>query len=170
MINCKTYLFEDDGTIPNNSELPLLIYPNVLAGDQTSSSTCKELLNVHGWMRAWVNGIYSYHHYHSTTHEVLAVISGSANVKMGGEQGEEFSISAGDVIVIPAGVGHCNLGSSRDFRVVGAYPGGRSYDMCTGKPGERPQVLQNIKEVPMPELDPVTGEKDPLYEYWEIRK
>lgn len=166
MINCQTYLFEDDGSIPNNYELPLLVYPKVLAGDKTNPSTCKQLLNSNGWSRAWVNGIYSYHHYHSTTHEVLAVISGSASVKMGGEQGEALSISAGDVIVIPAGVGHCNLGSSRDFRVVGAYPDGRRYDMCTGKPGERPRVLQNIKEVPMPEFDPVTGEKDPLYEYW----
>lgn len=167
MIDCKTYFFEDDGSIPNNPELPLLVYPQVLSDEQSSPSQCKALMNDHGWSNAWVNGIYSYHHYHSTTHEVLAVLSGSATVKMGGKQGEELSISAGDVMVLPAGTGHCLLNSSGDFRVVGAYPGGQSYDLCTGKPDERPQVLQNIQNVGLPDSDPVTGEKDPLYRHWK---
>ncbi|MFP8489588.1 cupin domain-containing protein [Gracilimonas sp. Q87] len=167
MKECSTYLFEDDGSIPNNPNLPLLVYLDALDPGQRGAETCKHLLEDNGWRNAWVNGIYSYHHYHSTTHEVLAVISGSAKVKMGGDKGEEISISEGDVIVIPAGVGHCRLSSSDDFQVVGAYPGGRSYDLCTGKKSERPQVLENIKNVPLPEQDPVTGEKEPLYKYWE---
>lgn len=166
MPDCKTYLFEDDDSIPNNPKLPLLVYPEVLTNEQRDPTTCQAMLNRHGWSNAWVNGIYSYHHYHSTTHEVLAVISGSAEVKMGGKQGKQLSISAGDVIVIPAGVGHCRLNSSADFRVVGAYPDGKSYDLRTGKPSERPQVLENIKNVELPEQDPVTGEQTPLYDYW----
>ncbi|HBQ61266.1 MAG TPA: hypothetical protein DD671_17030 [Balneolaceae bacterium] len=161
-----TYLFEDDGSIPNNPDLPLLVYPDALEDNQTKAEACKKLLESNGWSNAWVNGIFSYHHYHSTTHEVLAVINGSAMVKMGGEEGEELSISEGDAIVIPAGVGHRLLTSSNDFRVVGAYPGGRSYDLCTGEATERPQVLSNIKNVPLPEQDPVSGNKNPLYKYW----
>lgn len=167
MTDLKTYFFKDDGSIPNNPQLPLLVYPGALSEGQTNASKCRDLLNSHGWSNSWVNGIYEYHHYHSTTHEVLAVLSGTADVKMGGEQGEEMTISSGDVIVIPAGVGHCNVGSSGDFRVIGAYPDGREHDLCTGKENERPEVLQNIREVPLPEFDPVTGEKDPLHKFWE---
>lgn len=166
MTDIKTYYFEDDGAIPNNAELPLLIYPKALSEGEANISKIRDLLNSHGWSNSWVNGIYSYHHYHSTTHEVLAVLSGSTDVKMGGEQGEEISISTGDVTVIPAGVGHCNVESSGEFRVIGAYPDGRSYDLCIGKADERPEVLQNIREVPLPDFDPISGEKDPLYQYW----
>jgi len=166
MIDCQTYLLEDDGSIPNNPTLPLLVYPDALNEEKLQAESCKTLLNTHGWSNAWVNGIFSYHHYHSTTHEVLVVISGSAEVKMGGEQGKRLSISEGDVIVIPAGVGHCLLNSSSDFRVVGAYPGGKSYDLCTGKPDERPQVLENIRNVEIPQMDPVTGNREPLLDYW----
>ena len=170
MKGCETHFFEDDGTIPNNPNLPLLVYPDALTEDQMTSRQCKKLLAENGWRNAWVNGIFSYHHYHSTTHEVLAVISGSATVKMGGEEGSELSISSGDVIVIPAGVGHCLISCSNNFRVVGAYPGGRSYDLCTGKPEERPGVIENIKSTPLPEQDPVTGEKYPISKYWQSKK
>jgi len=167
MINCNTYFFEDDGSIPNNPNLPLLVYADALEGEQLQPNKCQSLLNSHGWSNAWVNGIFSYHHYHSNTHEVLAVITGSAQVKMGGEGGQDLTISAGDVMVIPAGVGHCRKSSSADFRVVGAYPRGTSYDLCTGKPNERPQVLENIRNVDLPDFDPVTGEPEPLHSYWK---
>lgn len=167
MTDCTTYLFEDDGSIPNNQKLPLLVYKNALSGGQLQPQACKTLFEQHGWSNAWVNGIFSYHHYHSTTHEVLAMIGGSADVIMGGEQGQELSISVGDVIVIPAGVGHCRVRSSADFQVVGAYPSGKSYDLCTGKPDERPQVLQNISKAELPDRDPVTGEQQPLHDYWK---
>ncbi|MGD8428448.1 MAG: cupin domain-containing protein [Balneolaceae bacterium] len=167
MITCTPYQFEDDGSIPNNPNLPLLYYPRSLGEHLKNAEAALELLGSHGWTNGWVNGIFSYHHYHSNTHEVLAIVSGTAEVRLGGEQGNEFYIETGDVILIPAGVGHCCLGSSYDFKVVGAYAGGRSYDLCRGNPEERPQVLENIKKVPMPKHDPVTGKKDPLYQYWQ---
>ena len=167
MINCQTYPLGDDGSIPNNPELPLLVYADALSDEQLNAEVCKKLLKSHSWGNAWINGIFSYHHYHSTTHEVLAVISGSAEVMMGGKQGERLSISQGDVIIIPAGVGHCLLNSSPGFRVVGAYPGGKNYDLCTGRLDERPQVLENIRNVDLPEKDPVTGNKEPLLDYWQ---
>lgn len=165
-MKCDTYFFEDDGTIPNNDSLPFLVYPGALKRAHCSPAAVKKRLNKNGWSGAWINGIYSYHHYHSTAHEVLVVTGGSATVQFGGERGEELQVRQGDAVVIPAGVGHCNINSSMGFQVVGAYPNGQSWDLCTGKPDERPQVLENIHSVPLPEADPITGDRDPLLKYW----
>lgn len=167
MVQPETYLLQDDGSIPNNPRLPLLVYQGVLTGEERTPSGCKNLLRNNGWTGNWVNGIYDYHHYHSTAHEVLGVTGGEARVQFGGPEGEILEVVAGDLVVLPAGVGHCNLGSSPDFQVVGGYAGGRSWDMNTGKPEERPGVLENIKAVPVPEADPVSGEDGPLLEIWE---
>ena len=165
-MKCDTYFFEDDGSIPNNPKLPFLVYSGALSRRQASPATAMKLLNDNGWSGAWINGIYSYHHYHSTAHEVLVVTGGSATVKFGGEQGEELQIKQGDAVVIPAGVGHCNINSSMGFQVVGAYPNGQRWDLCKGTSGERPQVLEIIKSVPLPEADPITGEHEPLLNHW----
>jgi uncharacterized protein YjlB len=71
-------------------------------------------------------------------------------------------VHAGDVIVIPAGVAHQNLGANNDFGVVGAYPGGRQWDLLRGLPGERPKADQNIAALPIPEKDPIYGVEGPL--------
>ncbi|MDX1541591.1 MAG: cupin domain-containing protein, partial [Geminicoccaceae bacterium] len=113
------------------------------------------------------NGIFPFPHYHSNAHEVLAVCRGEAKVRFGGERGEVLEVAAGDVVVIPAGVGHQNLGSSADFLIVGAYPKGQeNYDLCRGEPGERPGTLENIRRVPLPEQDPLAGRDGPLIERW----
>jgi uncharacterized protein YjlB len=70
------------------------------------------------------------------------------------------------VVIIPAGVGHKNMGSSSDFRVVGAYPPGQTWDMNYGKPNERPQADKNISRVPLPPADPIYGDNGPLVEFW----
>ncbi|MGI9049351.1 MAG: cupin domain-containing protein [Rubrobacteraceae bacterium] len=163
----REYSFEDDGSIPNNRDLPLLLYPQALGGSEKSSARCKELLAENGWGGAWVNGVFSYHHYHSNAHEVLCVTGGSASIAFGGSEGETVEVEAGDVVVIPAGVGHCNKGSSGDFTVIGAYPRGQeSYDLRIGKEGERPRVLENIRNVSTPEKDPLLGESGPLLQRW----
>src|SRR5918993_3475826 len=121
-IEVREYLFEDDGRIPNNPTLPLLLYSQVLDSSEQDSSRCKELLAGNRWGGAWVNGVFSYHHYHSNAHEVLCVMSGEASVALGGPEGTTVEVKAGDVVVIPAGVGHCDAGSSSDFAVLGAHP------------------------------------------------
>ena len=166
-VQVQEYLFEDDGRIPNNPNLPLLVYPRILYEAEQQPSRCKELLAKNGWGGAWVDGVFSYHHYHSTSHEVLCVLSGRASIAFGGPEGETVEVQAGDVVVIPAGVGHRNGGSSGDFSVVGAYPRGQeSYDLRTGEEGERPEVLENIRDVPLPEADPLFGEDGPLLRHW----
>ena len=163
----REYLFEDDGRIPNNPTLPLLVYSQALDSSEQDSSRCKELLAENGWGGAWVDGVFSYHHYHSNVHEVLCVVSGSASIAFGGPEGETVEVEAGDVVVIPAGVGHCNGGSKGGFSVVGAYPRGQeSYDLRTGEEGERPEVLENIRNVSSPESDPLFGKKGPLTQRW----
>jgi uncharacterized protein YjlB len=161
------HLLKDDGTIPN-SDLPLLIYRGAVeVGNEDAASTLEKLFRKHKWHGTWRNGIYSYHHYHSTAHEVLGVYAGEAKVQFGGEEGVVDTVQAGDVVVIPAGVGHKNLGASSHFGVVGAYPEGQDYDMCYGNPEERPQAIRNIARVAKPKLDPVFGKDGPLLDHWK---
>lgn len=161
----QTLLFEDDGSIPNNPNLPLLVYPGALP--QTDAAACRSLFERNGWIGSWVDGVYRYHHFHSTSHEVLGVVSGSARIQFGGEQGQIIEVRAGDVAVLPAGTGHCNKGASADFQVVGAYPQGQeNWDLRTGKADERPKVLDNISRTPLPQADPVYGVSGPLVDIW----
>jgi uncharacterized protein YjlB len=160
----STYTFDDDGGIPN-SRLAVLVYHRV--SDARDPSSAEQLFARNGWSGAWRNGIYSYHHFHSTAHEVLAVVAGSASVTLGGPSfGRGFEVSAGDVLVLPAGTGHCNEGSSDDFLVVGAYPGGMDWDLRRGDPAEHDEVLENIRRVPLPDADPVLGEGGGLVGIW----
>ena len=164
--NILAIALKDDGKIPN-SKLPLLLYQAATALPQNDPAhVFEELFEDNGWSDSWRNGIYSYHHYHSTAHEVLGIYRGSAKVQLGGEDGVVEEVQAGDVIVIPAGVAHRNLGSSHDFGVVGAYPEGQDWDMNYGKSEERPRADQNIARVGLPRLDPVFGENGPLIEKW----
>lgn len=160
------YRFEDDGAIPNN-QLPLLIYAQAITfGPGDPARVIEQQFDVCGWSNSWRNGVYTFHHYHSTSHEVLGCYSGSAKVLFGGDNGKILTLTAGDIVLIPAGVGHFNIGSSRDFGVVGAYPGGYTWDMQYGRPGERPKVLENIAALPVPSFDPVLGEAGGLRELW----
>ena len=155
------------GNIPN-SELPLLVYRRaVRLQSDDPASVFEDLFKANGWTDSWRNGIYDYHHYHSTAHEVLGVYAGTASVNFGGEGGPITRVFAGDVIVIPAGVSHKNLGASPDFGVVGAYPKGQKVDMHYGKPNERAKADANISKLPLPERDPVQGGDGALFRFWE---
>jgi uncharacterized protein YjlB len=85
-------------------------------------------------------------------------------VILGGPDGRRFDVARGDVLVLPAGTGHCNAGSSADLLVVGAYPNGMQWDLRRGDPAERDEVLANITAVPPPDTDPVHGSAGPLTE------
>ena len=158
---------KDDGILPN-SPLPLLFYRRVLTtATKDPASIFEECFAENDWSNSWRNGVYSFPHYHSTSHEVLGVYSGAATLRLGGEHGNSVEVRAGDVIVIPAGVAHQNIGASDDFGVVGAYPGGRDWDLLRGTPGERPKADRNIAALPIPENDPIYGAKGPLRRIWK---
>jgi uncharacterized protein YjlB len=159
----ETHRFADDGAIPN-SRLPVLVYHDVEGA--TDAGTCEALFGANGWGGHWRSQILYEHHFHSTAHEALGIVTGRASVTLGGPGGERFAVRAGDVLVLPAGTGHCRLESSDDLLVVGAYPPGQSWDMRYGDPGEHDEVLANIAAVALPETDPVAGATGPLLEIW----
>ena len=114
--------FKDDGIFPN-SPLPLLLYQRAIITDaEDPASIFEQRFAENDWTNSWRNGVYSFPHYHSTSHEVLGVYSGAATLRLGGEHGKNVEVHAGDVIVIPAGVAHQNIGAGDDFGVVGAIP------------------------------------------------
>lgn len=157
--------FEDDGTFPN-SRLPLLVYKAAIALADASPEAFEALFDRHRWPPQWRASVFTYHHYHSTAHEVLGIASGEATLMLGGPEGREFAVSAGDVIVIPAGVAHRRLVSSADFLVVGGYPPGQKWDLLRGGPDDRPMADQNIAKVPLPHTDPVGGDSGGVVSDW----
>ena len=157
----------DDGAIPNNERLPLLLYRQAVSpAERDLAAVFESLFTANGWPAAWRNGIFPFHHFHSTAHEVLGVYSGSATACFGGESGIEVTVSAGDVVVIPAGVGHKAVEASADLGIVGAYPAGTRPDLCRGAREERPDCLDAIAQVALPERDPLHGEEGPLRQHW----
>lgn len=159
--------FEDDGVYPG-SMLPVLLYrAAITVNAQDRASLFERAFAQNDWLNSWQNGVYSFAHYHSTSHEVLGVYDGIAKIRLGGEQGQTVEIRTGDVILIPAGVAHHNVGTSPDFGVVGAYPDGRNWDLLRGLPGERPKSDHTIAALPIPDCDPIYGPDGPLRQIWK---
>jgi uncharacterized protein YjlB len=165
--NIEQILLEDNSVFPN-SRYPALLYKDALDIPLLFPAThVKNLFERNGWSNSWDAGIFEYRHYHSITHEVLGIYSGNTTIQLGGENGPKIQIEKGDVLVIPAGVAHKNLGDENDVGVVGAYPQGRDYDMNYGKPGERPGTDENIRQVPVPGRDPVLGSNKGVPKIWK---
>jgi uncharacterized protein YjlB len=165
----QMWQFGDDGTFPNNEPLPTLVFRGaVREGEAGRASTFERLFRAHRWRGHWRNGVFSYHHYHSTAHEVLGVAAGAARLQVGGPSGASIEVDAGDVLVLPAGVAHKNRGAGTDFLVVGAYPEDQEWDLLRGRPGERPEADRNIARVPLPAMDPVYGADGPLGAHWGL--
>ena len=162
-------MFTDDGSVPNNPNLPFIHYRNAVALSDSGdpAAILEELFKGNGWRDSWRNGIYEYVHYHSSTHEVLGIARGEASVRFGGDHGRIFEVHAGDVAILPAGTGHQRIRASKDLLVVGAYPGTGTYDECRGSPQERERALKSIPKVPLPDKDPVYGANGPLLAAWK---
>jgi uncharacterized protein YjlB len=158
----------DDGMFPNNPAHPLLVYRDAfdLRENDDPAAEIERVFMRNGWVGAWRNGIYDFAHYHSTAHEVLGCYGGWARVRFGGSHGVATKLSAGDAVVIPAGVAHERLAADAEFRVVGTYAGGRDYDMNCGRATERPAADHNIASIPLPDCDPIFGAHGPLKQHW----
>src|ERR1700712_5697540 len=162
-----TFVFKDDGLVPNNP-LPFLVYKAAVdVGNDHPEKTIEGLFGANGWGAMWRDGVYDFLHYHATVHEVLGVARGHARVRFGGDAGKELEISAGDVAILPAGTGHQCLSASRDFCVVGAYPPGPAMQITRPTPENHTKAMQTIPHVKVPESDPVRGADGPLVKLWK---
>ncbi len=162
-----SYLIGENGPFPNSLTLPVMFYPQAIALDPDDPASSMEgTFEANGWGYSWRNGIFPYHHYHSTAHEVLGIAAGTARIQLGGEGGRQLEMRAGDAIVIPAGVALKNLASSQDLIAVGSYPPGQLWDVNTGEDDERPRTEANIANLPLPRTDPIHGEHGPLMVAW----
>ena len=161
-----TFIFEDDGLVPNNP-MPLLVYKGAVdVANDHPEKTIEGLFGANGWGAMWRNGVYDFLHYHATVHEVLGVARGNAIVRFGGDNGTELAIAAGDVAILPAGTGHQCLSSSADFSVVGAYPPGPPVEITRATPRNHERALKTIPNVKLPKTDPVLGADGPLVRLW----
>ncbi|CAB3746538.1 cupin [Paraburkholderia solisilvae] len=163
----QTLSFDPNGWIPNNQRLPVLVYRSAVplsGGDP--AALFEQAFARNGWPPQWRNGIYDFHHFHPATHEVLGFAGGSARLVLGGPApiGREVRVKAGDVVVLPAGTGHCKLEASADFLVVGAYP--PDEDIGISRVGLSAAQLHAMQQVLFPASDPLTGRDGPLAKLW----
>ena len=164
-----TFVFDDDGLVPNNP-LPFLVYKGAIdVANDHPEKTIEGLFGANGSGEMWRNGVYDYLHYHATVHEALGVARGHARVRFGGDRGCEIEIAAGDVAILPAGTGHQCLSASQDFSVVGAYPPGPRMHVTLPTPENHAKALKTIPQVKLPKTDPVLGENGPLLRLWNRR-
>jgi len=161
-----TFVFADDGLVPNNP-MPFLVYKGAVDIENGHpEKTIEGLFGANGWGDMWRNGVYDFPHYHATVHEALGIARGQARVRFGGNSGQEIEVRAGDVAILPAGTGHQCLSASADFSVVGAYPPGARMQVTRPTPENHAKALQTIPQVKLPKSDPVLGTDGPLVRLW----
>jgi|SRR6185437_10287709 len=163
-----TFLFKDDGKVPNNPALPALVYKNAVDLSGDPAAAIEKLFTENSWGRGlWRDGIFPFVHYHAMIHEALGIARGTARVQLGGHRGETLELKASDIAVLPAGTGHQRLLGSDDLLVIGGYPPDGTYNLCRGdNPADRDKALTTIPKVPLPASDPVHGKDGPLVGLW----
>lgn len=154
--------------IPNTSvqKKPLLHYHGIFPPSITASVIESHLTSVGVVDPQWRFTMYSTTHFHSTSHEVLCISRGKATLCFGGEENPgrvELEAQKGDMVIVPAGVGHRLLkeeGNDR-FEMVGSYPTGFGWDMCYGEKGEESKV-KSIEKLSWFTKDPAYGDEGPV--------
>ncbi|KAL1964456.1 hypothetical protein VTN77DRAFT_6882 [Rasamsonia byssochlamydoides] len=160
-----------------NSPLPVLIYRDVLPLPLSEEKTTS-FLEANEWVKKGVWGHIPVRHFHPNTHECYGIFQGESTLLLGCGQndttgGLELDVSAGDVIVLPAGTAHCCLQSSQDYRYIGVYPKGAPH--WRNELGKDPidpdsSLAKEIQSVEMPSQDPANGENGPLIQLWRGAK
>lgn len=142
MVEVRQYHLQPTKRIPN-SHYPLLHYKGVLA-DKANCEAGKayDLFTNNGWKVNWIfrYGDTQMSHYHSRSHECMAVLTGNATIRFGAADtsndmqantygadfekgGVELQAEAGDVFLIPAGVAHKTHRTSPQAPFVLLSPG-----------------------------------------------
>ena len=152
----EAFIQHASGWLPNNARLAVEVYRGaVRAEGEKAAQAFETLFADHDWPPRWRDTIFDYHHYHSTTHEALGVYAGFARLALGGPGGRIIEVQAGDALLLPVGTGHCRIDGSDDFAVVGAYPAGCEWDICTE--AATSETFERMRRVPIPKRNPLTG-------------
>lgn len=162
----EIYASKPGERIPN-SRFPLLVHRNAIPEGGIEAVTTRFRTN--GWSNNWhYPGVYTYAHFHSTTHECLGCARGWIDFKLsiGPEGWTQLRVNAGDVILMPAGISHEDVGHSDDNIMCGGYPDGRDWDNVQPEFLSQElyqQACKRIMMLPIPDRDPVTGETIDLW-------
>ncbi|KIM93785.1 hypothetical protein OIDMADRAFT_61419 [Oidiodendron maius Zn] len=159
-----------------NSDLPVLVYRNVLPKPYEEDSA-SHFLEANNWEKRGTWGTIKIRHFHPNSHECYGIFRGQSVLLLGeghsdASGGERISVSAGDVVVLPAGTAHSSVTSTDDYRYVGVYPKG--CPRWRNELGIKPIVGQTMREeveaVSIPDHDPVMGFDGPLPRLWRMRR
>jgi uncharacterized protein YjlB len=167
MRNPETFLLPPNSEIPNNPRLPVVIYRALINKFLSHKADhFARVFRANGWRGMWRDSIYSYCHFHSNAHEVLGIARGHVAVELGGAGGRTVRLNAGDLVLLPAGVGHRRVRGSANLLIVGAYPAGQQhYNICTSL-RECRSANTRIAAVARPKCDPFFGPLGPLKQLW----
>src|SRR3954462_10935626 len=159
-MNLDTWQAPPGDRIPNHPSFAVLVYHDVEPAASGDADAVRALFAEHGRRAAGGAGVFDFHHFHSTSHEVLAVVAGTATLELGGPQGQAFDVAAADGLVLPAGTGHRRAAAAGGFTVVGAYPSGQEdYDLLRGDdPAEVEAARRRVAALGAPAGDPVGGD------------
>jgi len=155
--------FKDDGWTPNNPKFPMIHYRGAVKLERKwdPAAVFEVLFARYQWAGSWRDGVYDFLHFHTKSHEVLGIARGTVCVRFGGAKGRNIKLKAGDVVILPAGTGHCR---------VGAYPEGSGYDEPKPEDIDPKIARANIAKVPVPLRDPVYGAEGPLRHVWNSQR
>jgi uncharacterized protein YjlB len=156
MTNPRRIFLEPDDWIPNSSRFPVLIYRNVVDYKLPEvGAALMQIFERNGWRCGPGGNILREYHYHSAAHEVIGIASGAAILGIGGPHSIRVAVDATDVLVLPAGTGHCRLADNANFSVVVANPPSQKPDTCRTMASFG--MVETIDALSYPDRDPVFG-------------
>ena len=63
------FQLDRNGWVPNNQRLAVLIYHNVIdSKGEDAAEALESMFRRNDWPPQWRNGVYPFHHYHTTAH------------------------------------------------------------------------------------------------------
>jgi len=151
----ETLTLLPDGPFPNNPHYPVVLHRQSFP--EADPAAIEATFAAHGWPPAWRWGVFDWHHFHATAHEVLGCYRGSATLQLGGPHGPTVEVEAGDAVLLPAGTAHRSVITADGFTCVGAYPAGQNPDIQRGEEAELEEMEHRIHHVPLPDQDPIHG-------------
>ncbi|KAI1452455.1 hypothetical protein F4805DRAFT_28635 [Annulohypoxylon moriforme] len=184
LVEPETFWVNPTPYVPN-SRLPVVVYRGAMK--DTSPENIVNVIEPNGWRKGGQWKTFKKVHFHSNVHECYGIIRGRSTYRLGKSDldadtdengnpvGVKFFAQAGDVFVLPAGIGHCSIDSEGDYEYVGLYcgdelPHGTPFDIhwCKDTPEKTKELAQASARVPLPALDPLYGGEGPLPTIWKL--